>query len=88
MNKRLETLLDRLPTWPEEAQDAAAQALSDIEENIRTLRSLTPEEQAKLTALRETINRSIERGGSYTDAEVEANIAATLDVWERNRKSV
>jgi hypothetical protein len=40
----------------------------------------------KLRSLRETINRSIERGGSYTDEEVEAGIAARLDAWERERK--
>jgi hypothetical protein len=86
MNKRLETLLDRLATWPQEAQDDAAMALSDIEEKVRVLRSLTPEQQQKLEALRETINRSIEQGGSYTDADVEANIAASLDAWESGRK--
>jgi hypothetical protein len=86
MNKRLETLLDRIPTWPEEAQNDAVMALSDIEEKVRILRSLTPEDEAKLAALRETINQSIERGGSYTDEEVEASIAARLDAWERKRK--
>jgi hypothetical protein len=33
-------------------------------------RSLTSEEQAKLAALREEINRGYEQGGSYTDEEV------------------
>jgi signal recognition particle GTPase len=87
MNKRLETLLDRIPTWPEEAQNDALMALSDIEEKFRILRSLTPEEQAKLITLREETNQAIERGGSYTDEEVEASIAARLDAWERKRKS-
>ena len=86
MNKRLETLLDRVATWPQEAQDDAAMALADIEEKVRVLRSLTPEQRAKLEALRETINRSIEEGGSYTDEEVEAGIAANLDAWETKRK--
>lgn len=86
MNKRLETLLDRVATWPQEAQDDAAMALADIEEKVRVLRSLTPEQRAKLEALRETINRSIEEGGSYTDEEVEAGIAANLDAWEIKRK--
>jgi signal recognition particle GTPase len=74
MNKRLGPLLDRLPTWPEEAQDWAALALAEIEEKIRILQSLTPDERAKLAALREMINRSIERGGTYTDEEVSAYI--------------
>jgi signal recognition particle GTPase len=74
MNKRLETLLERIPTWPEEAQNDAVMALSDIEEKVRILRSLTPEERAKLAALREEINQAIEQGGSYTDEEVAAHI--------------
>jgi hypothetical protein len=86
MNKRRETLLDRIATWPQEAQDDAAKALADIEEKVRVLRSLTLEQRAKLAALRETVNRSIEQGGSYTDAEVEAGIAANLNAWERQRK--
>jgi hypothetical protein len=86
MNKRLETLLDRVATWPEEAQDDAAMALADIEEKVRVLRSLTPEQRSKLEALRGTINRSIEQGGSYTEEEVEAGIAANLDAWETKRK--
>lgn len=86
MNKRVENLLDRIPTWPEEAQDWAAMALAEVEEKVRILQSLTPEERAKLDALRETVNRSIEEGGSYTDEEVEASIEAGLDAWERERK--
>ncbi len=86
MNKRLESLLERIPTWPEEAQNDAVMVLSDIEEKIRFLRSLTPEEQAKLAALRKDINDAIERGGSYTDEEVAASIEATLDAWEQKRK--
>jgi len=74
MNKRLESLLDRVATWPQEAQDDAAMALADIEEKVRVLQSLTPEERTKLEALRETINRSIEEGGSYSDEEVAAYI--------------
>ena len=64
MNKRLETLLQRIPTWPQEAQDDAVMALSDIEEKIRILRSLSPEDQAKLAALRADINRAIERAAA------------------------
>ena len=85
MNKRLETLLERIPTWPEEAQNDAVMALSDIEEKVRILRSLTPEEQAKLAALRETIHRSIEQGGSFTDEEVAAYIEQVHSDAERKR---
>jgi hypothetical protein len=35
---------------------------------------LTSEQQAKLAALREEINRAYEQGGSYTDEEVAAYI--------------
>jgi signal recognition particle GTPase len=74
MNKRLETLIDRVPTWPREAQDWAASALAEVEEKVRILQSLTPDERAKLEALRESIDRSIEQGGSYADQEVAAYI--------------
>jgi hypothetical protein len=37
-------------------------------------RPLTSEQQAKLAALREEINRAYEQGGSYTDEEVAAYI--------------
>ena len=86
MNKKLESLIDRVPTWPQEAQDEAVRALAEIEvAYVLPRRPLTAEEEAKLADLRETINRSIERGGSYTDEEVEASIAARLDAWERER---
>ena len=83
MNKRLESLLERIPTWPEDAQEDAVTVLSDIEEKIRILRSLSPEDQAKLAALRADIDRAYEQGGSYTDEEVAASIEARLDAWER-----
>jgi hypothetical protein len=40
----------------------------------------------KLRGLRETINRSIEQAGSYTEEDVEAAVAARLDACERKRK--
>jgi len=85
MNKKLESIIDRVRTWPDAAQDEAARALAAIEEKI-VRRKLTSEEETKLAALRETINRSIERGGSFTDEEVEVSVAARLDAWERRRK--
>jgi hypothetical protein len=75
MDKKLEALIDRISTWPQDAQEEAARALAAIEEKrVGLSRPLTPEEEAKLADLRETINRSIERGGSYTDEEVAAYI--------------
>ena len=87
MNKILATLVDRLPTWPAEAQDEAARALSAIEQKHIGVRQPSEQQrEAKLAALRDTINRAIERGGSYTDEEVAATTAARLDAWERERK--
>ena len=86
MNKRLETLLQRIPTWPQEAQDDAVMALSDIEEKIRILRSLSPEDQAKLAALRADINGAIERGGSFTDEEVAEYIEQIHSDAEREKQ--
>jgi hypothetical protein len=89
MNRELESLIERAKSWPPEAQDEAVSALSNIEEkHLGLRRRLTSDEEAKLAALRETINHSIERGGSFTEEEVEASIAATLDLWERTRKDV
>lgn len=85
MNKRLETLIDRIPTWPEEAQDWAAMALAEVEEKVRILQSLSPEDRAKLDALRETLSRSIEEGGSYTDEEVETYIEQVHADTEKKR---
>ena len=86
MNKRLETLLERIPTWPEEAQEDAVMALSDIEEKIRILRTLSPEDQAKLAALREEINRAYEEGGSYTDEEIAEYIEQIHSDAERQKR--
>ncbi len=41
----------------------------------------------KLHGLRETIDRSIARGGSFTEEEVEASVKARLENWERQRTS-
>jgi hypothetical protein len=86
MNKRLETLLQSIPTWPQEAQDDAVMALSDIEEKIRILRSLSPEDQAKLAALRADIDRAYELGGSFTDEEVAEYIEQIHSDAEREKR--
>jgi len=61
-------------------------ALAEVEEKVRILQSLTPEERIKLDALRETVNRSIEEGGSYTDDEVAAHIEQVHSDAELNRR--
>jgi hypothetical protein len=47
---------------------------------------LTPEDEAKLAALRETINRSIHQGSSYTDEEVGAYLDALHAKAESERR--
>ena len=86
MNKRLESLIERIPTWPEDAQEDAVTVLSDIEEKIRILRSLSPEDQAKLEALRADINRAYEEGGSYTDEEIAEYIEQIHSDAERQKR--
>ena len=85
MNKRLEEILQRVADWPAGAQEDAASVLADIEERVVAPGELSAEEQVKLTALREMVTRSIERGGNLTDEEVETSIAARLDAWEHAR---
>ena len=86
MNKTLETLLKRAADWPPAAQEAAAVALVDIEERLAEVESLNADERAaRLVELRDTLEHSIQRGGSYTDEDIETSIAARLDAWERQR---
>jgi hypothetical protein len=87
MNKKLETLIERVPSWPQKAQQEAARALATIEEK-HVRRPLTAGERAKLAALRKTINRAIARGGSYTDKEVAASIAKRLDAWGAGERRI
>ena len=65
-------------------EDFVAQAVEDgrygsASEIVREGLRLVEEREAKLAALRQTIDAAIERGGSHTDAEVEAAIKARLD---------
>ena len=65
-------------------EDFVARAVEDgrygsASEIVREGLRLVEEREAKLTALRQTIDAAIERGGSHTDAEVEAAIKARLD---------
>ena len=86
MNKRLEELLERVSRWPERAQEDAVLALKDIEERVVWESKLSADDRTKLLALRQTIQDSISRGGSYTEEEVEASVSAALDAWEQKRK--
>lgn len=48
-------------------------------EVVREGLRLVEEREARLQALRETLNAAIERGGAHSDAEAEAAIEAALD---------
>ena len=65
------------------AQLVAEGRYSSNSEVVREGLRLVEEREAKLKALRETINASISRGGSYTADEVDAAAEARLDEWER-----
>ncbi len=68
MNKRLETLLDRVSTWPEEAQEELLQHVIDIEAKHVGVYRLNDDERA-------CVRRGLEemrQGRFATDEEVEA----------------
>ncbi len=69
MVKTLERALAEVAALPEAAQEQIGRDLLAY--------------LAKLRSLRQTIDDSIVRGGSYTDDDVEASTAARLDAWER-----
>ena len=56
-------------------------------EVVREGLRLVEEREAKLAALRETLNASIARGGEHSDADVGASINAALDGWEQTTKA-
>lgn len=57
-------------------------------EVVREGLRLVEEREAKLQALRETINASISRGGRFSADEVEAASDKQLDAWEAQDHSV
>jgi polyhydroxyalkanoate synthesis regulator phasin len=74
MNKRLEELLKRVAGWPNGAQEEAASALADIEDRIVEPGEMSAEDQVKLKALREMIDKSIAEGGDYSPDDIDAMI--------------
>ncbi|MCW3847847.1 type II toxin-antitoxin system ParD family antitoxin [Sphingomonas sp. LB-2] len=56
-------------------------------EVVREGLRLVEEREARLQALRDTLNASIETGGARTDDQVGAHVAAALDAWERPKKA-
>jgi antitoxin ParD1/3/4 len=55
-------------------------------EVVREGLRLVEEREAKLAALRDTLNASIERGGAQSDDQVGAKIDAALGAWEQSSK--
>lgn len=56
-------------------------------EVVREGLRLVEEREAKLQALRETINASIARGGQFSADEVEAASDRQLDAWEAQKSA-
>jgi antitoxin ParD1/3/4 len=56
-------------------------------EVVREGLRLVEEREARLQALRDTLNASIARGGAHTDAEVGDAVRARLDEWEARKKA-
>jgi antitoxin ParD1/3/4 len=54
-------------------------------EVVREGLRLVEERECKLQSLRETINASIERGGSHTMAEVMVGVDEALDRWKQSK---
>lgn len=54
-------------------------------EVVREGLRLVEERESKLTALRDTLNASIERGGQHSPDDVRQSVEAALDEWETNR---
>ena len=52
-------------------------------EVVREGLRLVEEREAKLQALRDTLNASITRGGAHSDAAVDKDINAALGAWEK-----
>jgi antitoxin ParD1/3/4 len=55
-------------------------------EVVREGLRLVEEREAKLQALRDTLNASIKRGGAQNDDAVGAQIDTVLDAWEQSAK--
>ncbi|MBP6581506.1 MAG: type II toxin-antitoxin system ParD family antitoxin [Sphingorhabdus sp.] len=56
-------------------------------EVVREGLRLVEEREAKLAALRDTLNASIARGGAQSDDDVGANVDAALSAWEKTAKA-
>jgi hypothetical protein len=75
MSKALETLLERVAHWPQDAREDAVATLEAIEARvIEESRLSAAAREARLAGLREMIRSSIERGSGYTPEDIDAMI--------------
>jgi predicted transcriptional regulator len=68
MNKMIETLLERIADWPEEAQAELVQSIVDIETKHLGVYKLNPDERAAI----EQGLEEMRQGKSASDEEVAA----------------
>lgn len=74
--------------WEEFVTNIVAQGrYGSASEVVREGLRLVEEREAKLQALRETIDASITEGGSHTSEDVMAAVEKELDAWEREKNS-
>jgi hypothetical protein len=68
MNKKLETLLDLVSSWPEAAQDELMKSIAEIEARHGSVYRLSDEEKAAI----EKALAAVDRGEIATDEEMAA----------------
>jgi hypothetical protein len=66
MNKKLETLLEIVSTWPEEAQEELMKSIAEIEARHSGVYRLSDDEKAAI----ESALAAVERGEIATDEEM------------------
>jgi RNA polymerase-binding transcription factor DksA len=70
--KDLKSLLDRVQTWPEEAQDELVDVANQIESELQNREYLATQEELRVI---DAAMSAIDRGEFATDKEVEAVFA-------------
>jgi antitoxin ParD1/3/4 len=74
------------PRWESFIESVVAEGRYDSADAVlREGLRLVEEREQKMKALRETIEASIARGGSYSDDEVRDSVDEALEEWEARR---